>query len=92
MDRLKPIIIICTYIFAKLYTNFIFFLFSCEKNQIVVKLTEKLGHSLKKIEILVIITYSYKTENVVVDVARKSGSVVVKNWMEIISLGKIEEK
>ena len=38
------------------------------------KLTEKLGHSLKKIEILVIITYSYKTENVVVDVARKSGS------------------
>ena len=63
-----------------------------EKNQIVVKLTEKLGHSLKKIEILVIITYSYKTENVVVDVARKSGSVEVKNWVEIISLGKIEEK
>ena len=56
------------------------------------KLTEKLGHILKKIEILVIITYSYKTENVVVDVARKSGGVVVKNWMEIISLGKIEEK
>ena len=56
------------------------------------KLTEKLGHSLKKIEILVIISYSYKTENVVVDVARKSGSVVVKNWMEIISLDKIEEK
>ena len=92
MDRLKPIIIIYIYIFAKLYTNFIFFLFSCEKSQIVVKLTEKLGHSLKKIEILVIITYSYKTENVVVDMARKSGSVVVKNWMEIISLGKIEEK
>ena len=90
MDRLKPIIIICIYIFAKLYTNF--FLFSCEKYQIVVKLTEKLGHSLKKIAILVIITYSYKTENVVVDVASKSGSVVVKNWMEIISLGKIEEK
>ena len=59
---------------------------------VVVKLTEKLGHSLKKIEILVIITYSYKTENVVVDVARKRGGVVVKNWMEIISLGKIEEK
>ena len=56
------------------------------------KLTEKLGHSLKKIEILVIITYSYKTENVVVDVARKSGSLVVKIWMEIISLGKIAEK
>ena len=56
------------------------------------KLTEKLGHSLKKIEILVIITYSYKTENVVVDVARKSEGVVVKNWMEIISPGKIEEK
>ena len=56
------------------------------------KLTEKLGHSLKKIEILVIITYSYKTENVEVDVARKSGGVVVKNWMEKISLGKIEEK
>ena len=56
------------------------------------KLTEKLGHSLKKIESLMIITYSYKTENVVVDVDRKSGSVVVKNWMEIISLGKIEEK
>ena len=98
MDRLKPIIIICIYIFTKLYTNFIFFLFSCEINQnlllevVVVKLTENLGHSLKKIEILVIITYSYKTENVVVDVARKSGSVVVKNWMEIISLGKIEEK
>ena len=98
MDRLKPIIIICIYIFTKLYTNFIFFLFSCEINQnlllevAVVKLTEKLGHSLKKIEILVIITYSYKTENVVVDVARKSGSVVVKNWMKIISLGKIEEK
>ena len=56
------------------------------------KRTEKLKHSLKKIEILVIITYSYKTENVVVDVARKSGSVVVKNWMEIISLCKKEEK
>ena len=56
------------------------------------KLTEKLGHSLKKIGILVIITYSYKTENVVMDVARKSGSMVVKNSMEIISLGKIEEK
>ena len=54
------------------------------------KLTEKLGHSLKKIEILVIITYSYKTENV--DMARKSGGVVVKNWMEIIFRGKIEEK
>ena len=98
MDRLKPIIIICIYIFTKLYTNFIFFLFSCEINQnlllevVVVKLTEYLGHSLKKIEILVIITYSYKTENVVVVVARKSGSVVVKNWMEIISLGKTEEK
>ena len=59
---------------------------------VVVKLTEKLGHSLKKIEILVIITYSYRTENVVVDVARKSESVVVKYWMEIISLDKIEEK
>ena len=85
MDRLKPIIIICIYIFTKLYTNFIYiFLFSCEINQnlllevVVVKLTEKLGHSLKKIEIFVIITYSYKTENVVMDVARKSGSVVEK--------------
>ena len=92
MDRLTPIIIICIYIFAKLYTNFIIFYFHVEKNQIVVKLTEKLGHSLKKMEILVIITYSYKTENVVVDVGRKSGSVEVTNWMEIISLGKIEEK
>ena len=27
MDRLKPIIIICVYIFAKLYTNFILFFF-----------------------------------------------------------------
>ena len=56
------------------------------------KLTEKLGHSLKKPEILVIITYSDKTENVVGGLARKSGSVMVKNWMEIISLGKIKEK
>ena len=31
MDRLKPIIIICIYISAKLYTNFISFLFSCGK-------------------------------------------------------------
>ena len=56
------------------------------------KLTEKLGHSLKKIEILVIITYSHKTENVVVDVARKSGSVVVKKLDRNNFSSKIEEK
>ena len=55
------------------------------------KLTEKLGHSLKKTEILMIITYSDKTENVVWGVARKSGSVMVKNWMEIISLVRREQ-
>ena len=46
------------------------------------KLTEKMGHSLKETEILVVITYSDKTENMLCGwgVARKGGSVVVKNW------------
>ena len=71
MDRLKPIIIICIYIFTKKYTNFTICFCSCSINQnllseiLAVNLTEKLGHNLKKTEILVIITYSDETENVV---------------------------
>ena len=44
--------------------------------------TEKLGHTLKKTEILVIISHTDKPENVGGGVAGKSGSVVVKNWIE----------